>query len=95
MIAKVGHASRRDRKRVKKYHAFLNGEDISRRCFYADTARGVVRVFWSGDGASTATHGAMAHMDAPPAHGRRLYNGFLGALTEELHGKVRIEMVQQ
>jgi hypothetical protein len=36
---------RRDRKRCRGVRVWLNGRDVTRRCFYADGRRGVVRLF--------------------------------------------------
>jgi hypothetical protein len=44
VIVDIHAASRRDRKRATKTLAFLNGREL-RWCFFADTRRGIARVF--------------------------------------------------
>ncbi len=45
MIADVHSYSQRRRKRLRHVRCFLNGEDVTSRSFYADTRRGVVRLY--------------------------------------------------
>lgn len=49
MIATV-KGSRRKAKKAMHLRAFLNGQDISKRCFYADSRRGIARVYLLTDG---------------------------------------------
>lgn len=45
MIADCRAASRRDRKRTKRLRAWLNGTDVTKECYFADTRKGIVRVY--------------------------------------------------
>lgn len=45
MVVNVHDASRKGRRRARKSRAFLNGREVTRTCFYADTKRGIVRCF--------------------------------------------------
>lgn len=36
---------RRDQRRCRRSRVWLNGVEVTRRCFYADGRRGVVRLF--------------------------------------------------
>lgn len=39
------HASRKAMARLRSTRVWVNGADVTRDCFYADTRRGVVRMF--------------------------------------------------
>lgn len=42
---------RRDRPRCFRVRVFLDGVDVTTRCFYADGRRGIVRLYsWTADG---------------------------------------------
>ena len=45
MIREVHACSRRTYKKALHSRAWLNGVDVSRRCFYADDRRGIVRLY--------------------------------------------------
>lgn len=45
----VINVHKRNVKNVGRYEAFLNGENVTDRTFYADTRRGVVRMYAKAD----------------------------------------------
>jgi hypothetical protein len=45
MVRNTHAASRRDRKKCRRTRAWLNGEEVTDRCFYADNRRGVVGLY--------------------------------------------------
>jgi hypothetical protein len=71
MIANVRASSVRDRRKCRHLRVTLNGADVSSRCFYADTARGVVRLFdVHADGSKViAGDGADRHISWREHHG--------------------------
>jgi hypothetical protein len=45
-VHRMPYPSKRFNRYVRDIRVFLNGQDVSRRCFYADPRRGVVRLYW-------------------------------------------------
>jgi hypothetical protein len=45
MIRAVHALSRQDRKKARRSRAWLNGEEVTSRCFYADDRRGIVGLY--------------------------------------------------
>jgi hypothetical protein len=45
MTRDVHAASKRDRRKARHSQAWLNGEEVTERCFYADDRRGVVGLY--------------------------------------------------
>jgi hypothetical protein len=71
---------RRDLRRTKYLRVFLNGVDVTSRCFYADGRRGVVRLYRLNEENKKFMEPIInaQHWDVP----RRV-------ATEELRGQVR------
>lgn len=63
---------RRDRARCRKARVWLNGQEVTHRCFYADGRRGVVRLYqyengrpfvdWRTRGTSLSTEELKGHV---------------------------------
>lgn len=51
---------RRDRARCRQARVWLNGEDVTNRCFYADGRRGVVRLYRLENGQPFADRSTMS-----------------------------------
>jgi hypothetical protein len=62
---------------------WLNGVEVTHRCFYADGRRGVVRLYkLNADGQKYVEHAQFRHWNVPPHLRPRV-------ATEELRGTVR------
>lgn len=56
----------RDRKRSRQTRVFLNGVDVTARCFYADGRRGVVRLYrLNAEGKKYVEHAEFTHWNVP------------------------------
>lgn len=50
MVRNVNASSRRVRRKSRNCRAWLNGREVTNRCFYADSRRGIVRLFLHDSG---------------------------------------------
>lgn len=61
MIRNLHASSRRESRKGRRSRAWLNGVDVSSRCFYADDRAGVVRLYLVNvDGKKYVTAGKVA-----------------------------------
>lgn len=78
---------RRDIKRARRTRVWFNGVDVTKRCFYADGRRGVVRLFkLNAEGKKYVEHAEFEHWRVPLHLRPRV-------ATEELRGAVRFGRV--
>jgi hypothetical protein len=78
---------RRDRKRCLVTRVWLNGVEVTNRCFYADGRRGVVRLYkLNPEGKKYVENAQFLHWNVPKHLRPRV-------ATEEVRGKVRWGLV--
>ena len=76
MIRDVHSSNRRKRKKAMRSRCWLNGEEVTSRCFYADDRAGVVRLY------ALDSHGLK--------YTKFDRDGWLYPVVEERHGCVRL-----
>lgn len=84
MIRDVRSSNRRKQRKAIRSRAWLNGEEVTSRCFFADDRRGIVKLYrLNAEGRFYVERPYFEHWNVPP-HLRPC------VATEELHGRVRI-----
>lgn len=74
-------------KQCQRTRVWLDGVDVTSRCFYADDSAGIVRLYrLNAEGKKYVEHAQFEHWDVPPHLRPRV-------ATEEMRGHVRFEAI--